>query len=191
MRFVTNCLQCFFACILLCFCIPMKHMSSYPFLLPYYLSFLNTLSQMDLKIASFNVNGLLNPTKRKAIFDYLRTILATIFLLQETHSLVQFEQAWANEWKLSQSIFHSSHENKHQSGVATLVNSMQLYMEKVSNDLNGRTLHVKIFYNSEILNITNIYAPSGKLNRTQNHRFFENLYPYIPLHHPNDPRRRF
>ena len=57
-------------------------------------------------------------------------------------------------------------------------------MEKFSNDLNGRILHVKIFYNSEILNITNIYAPSGKSNRTQNHRFFENLYPYIPLHHP-------
>ena len=57
-------------------------------------------------------------------------------------------------------------------------------MEQVSNDLNGRILHVKIFYNSEILNITNIYAPSGKSNRTQNHRFFEKLYPYIPQHHP-------
>jgi len=57
-------------------------------------------------------------------------------------------------------------------------------MEKVSNDLHGRILHVKIFYNSEVLNITNIYAPSGKSNITQNHRFFENVYPYIPLHHP-------
>jgi len=52
---------------------------------------------MNLKIASFNVNGLLNPTKRKAIFDYLTTIPATIFLLQETHSTVQFEQARAKE----------------------------------------------------------------------------------------------
>ena len=139
---------------------------------------------MDLKIASFNVNGLLNPTKRKAIFDYLTTIPATIVLLQETHSTVQFEQAWAKEWKFGQSIFHSFHENKHQSGVAILVNSKQIHMEKVSNDLNGRILHFKIFYNSEILNITSIYAPSGKSNRTQNHRFFENVYPYIPLHHP-------
>jgi len=78
---------------------------------------------MDLKIASFNVNGLLNATKRKIIFDYLKTIPATIFLLQETHSMPQFEQAWANEWKPGQSIFHSSHDNKHQSCVATLVNS--------------------------------------------------------------------
>jgi len=38
---------------------------------------------MNLKIASFNVNGLLNPTKRKAIFDYIKTIPATIFLLQK------------------------------------------------------------------------------------------------------------
>jgi len=47
---------------------------------------------MDVKIASFNVNGLVNPTKRKAIFDYLRTIPATIFLLQETHSIVQLNK---------------------------------------------------------------------------------------------------
>ena len=139
---------------------------------------------IEFIIATYNVNGIANPTKRKAIFDYLGTIPATMFLLQETHSIAQFEQAWTNEWKLVQSIFHSSHENKHQSGVATLVDSKHFCMEKVSNDLNGRILHVKIFYNTEILNIINIYPPSGKSNRTQNHRFFENLYPYIPLHHP-------
>ena len=124
-------------------CIFLSHISFYvlvycwytclrtPFLSPYFSSFLNTLSQMDLKIVSFNVNGLLNPTNRKAIFDYLTTIPARIFLLQETHSTVQFEQAWANEWKHGQSIFHSSHENKHHSGVATLVNSSIFIWKKL------------------------------------------------------------
>ena len=94
-----------------------------PFFYPILHPFLTPSTKMDLKIASFNVNGLLNATKRKIIFDYLKAIPATIFLLQETHSMPQFEQAWANEWKPGQSIFHSSHDNKHQSCVATLVNS--------------------------------------------------------------------
>jgi len=36
---------------------------------------------MDLKIASFNVNGLLNPTKRKAIFDYFKNHPCHIFFI--------------------------------------------------------------------------------------------------------------
>jgi len=77
-----------------------------------------------------------------------------------------------------------SHENKHRSGVAILVNSKQIYMEKVSNDLNGRILHVRIFYNSEILNIANIYAHLE--NRTE-HKIIDSskiytlTFPYTTL----------
>ena len=41
---------------------------------------------MSLQIATYNVNSIANPTKRKAVFDFLYTVHADIFLLQETHS---------------------------------------------------------------------------------------------------------
>jgi len=61
-------------------------------------------------------------------------------------------------------------------------------MERVSNDLNGRILHVKIFYNSEILNITNIlptFIPHLE-NRTE-HKIIDSskiytlAFPYTTL----------
>jgi len=118
---------------------------------------------IEFIIATYNVNGIANPTKRKAIFDYLGTIPATMFLLQETHSIAQFEQAWTNEWKLVQSIFHSSHENKHQSGVATLVYSKHIYMEKVSNDLMTTATTILFFFylNASTLNNTDTVRPGG------------------------------
>jgi len=57
-------------------------------------------------------------------------------------------------------------------------------MERIANDLNGRVLTVKVFSNNQTFHITNIYAPSGKRNRTQNHYFFKNLYPYIYSKNP-------
>jgi len=57
-------------------------------------------------------------------------------------------------------------------------------VEKIANDLDGRILTVKIFLNNQDFQITNIYVPSGKRNRTQNHTFFDNLYPYLSSNYP-------
>jgi len=139
---------------------------------------------MDITIASYNVNGLLDQVKRNAVFHILETINAQTILLQETHSSILNQHIWQNEWSLGQSLFRSSTKDSNTSGVATLLKSKHLYMERIANDLNGRILTVKVFSNNHSFHITNIYAPSGKRNRTQNHYFFENLYPYIYSKNP-------
>lgn len=44
-----------------------------------------------LKLASFNVNGLNMPTKRRAIFEQLREVSANISFIQESHSTESFK----------------------------------------------------------------------------------------------------
>jgi len=134
---------------------------------------------MSLQIATYNVNSIANPTKRKAVFDFLYTVYADIFLLQETHSKPDIEKEWQNQWTRGQAIFHSSNENTPKSGVAILVNTKQIYIEQTSSDLKGRILAIKLFYFDKQIQIINIYAPSGTLNRVENRNFFEKLYPHI------------
>lgn len=51
-----------------------------------------------VKVASFNVNGLRNVSKRRGIFNLLKYLKAHIILLLETHSTVEDERVWTNEW---------------------------------------------------------------------------------------------
>jgi len=53
---------------------------------------------MSLQIATYNVNGIADPTKRRAVFEYLNTVQAKIILIQETHSKVVTEHRWQREW---------------------------------------------------------------------------------------------
>jgi len=64
------------------------------------------------------------------------------------------------------------------------VQNKNIYTEKISSDLQGRILTVKVFSGNQTLHIANMYAPSGKRNRTQNHYLFENLYPYVYSKNP-------
>jgi len=117
---------------------------------------------MDIVIATYNVNGLLDQVKRNAIFHLLETTNAQIFLLRETHSSILNQHIWQKEWTLGQSIFHSTTKDTNTSGVAILLKSKSLCMEKIANDLNGRVLTVKVFSSNQTLHIANIYTPSRK-----------------------------
>ena len=53
---------------------------------------------MIITVASFNVNGLRQNMKRKAVFYFLKQKQFDIILLQETHSLLADEKLWQCEW---------------------------------------------------------------------------------------------
>ena len=53
---------------------------------------------MLIKIATFNVNGLNDNTKRKCIFNYLQQKSFDVMLLQETHSTFNVAKLWEMEW---------------------------------------------------------------------------------------------
>ncbi len=50
------------------------------------------------KILTFNCNGIRDESKRRQVFNYLRTKGADIILLQEVHSTENIEKIWQNEW---------------------------------------------------------------------------------------------
>lgn len=70
------------------------------------------------KVISMNVNGLNNPTKICAVFDYLRKAKADFYLLQETHSSPDTEKIWRQEWSAPAYFCNG---NKSSRGVAILV----------------------------------------------------------------------
>ena len=139
---------------------------------------------MAITIATYNVNGIADPTKRRAVFEFLSTVQAEIILIHETHSKVVTEHRWQKEWTRGQAFFHSSIKKQAESGVATLVQSKNIYMEKINSDLQGRILTAKVFKEQDTFYVTNIYAPAGAQKRKENYIFFESLYPYIQTNGP-------
>ena len=53
----------------------------------------------NLQIVLLNVRGLQNRNKRNRIFQYFKTKIFDIILLQETYSTLQDENEWKKEWK--------------------------------------------------------------------------------------------
>jgi len=53
---------------------------------------------MAITIATYNVNGIADPTKRRAVFEFFGTVQAEVILIQKTHSKVVTEHRWQKEW---------------------------------------------------------------------------------------------
>ena len=74
----------------------------------------------ELGLASFNVRGLRQRSKRRAIFHFIHTVYPNhIVALQETHSLASDAKAWKAEWGGEIIFAHSPSVNE--SGVAVLI----------------------------------------------------------------------
>ena len=134
---------------------------------------------MDLKIATFNVNSILERVKRIAVISFPESVKADIIMVQKLHSRPHQEKSWQKEWKRGQALFHSNTENENTAGVVFLVNPSRVYMEKMNSDLQGRILTIKLLIYEHQYQIVNIYAPAGTDKRVQNEIFFDNLCPYI------------
>ena len=52
----------------------------------------------NLRVGSFNCNGLSTPRKREMVLNWLKSKLEDIFLLQETHATSINEEAWKRTW---------------------------------------------------------------------------------------------
>lgn len=52
----------------------------------------------DIRLVTFNVNGIRTEKKRRAIFNYLKNFPAHVILLQETHGSPEIEKIWSSEW---------------------------------------------------------------------------------------------
>ena len=127
----------------------------------------------ELKISTFNVNGIGNIKKRRDIFCYLREQKSDIYLLQETHikeSTENFVRAmWGYDLWVSG---NSTNEN----GVAVLFNStFEHKIHSVIKDPNGCFIIIDMDLRGKRTTLTNVYGPSVG----DNPDFFENVFNLV------------
>ena len=74
----------------------------------------------DFKVCSLNVRDLGEQLKRREIFNWLRAKNYSIYLLQQTHSVVNTNPVWSSEWALKSLLTSYSTSS---GGVAILFNN--------------------------------------------------------------------
>ena len=111
---------------------------------------------MNLKIASLNVRGIGNNTKRREVFNWLRSKNFSIYMLQEAHCTENTTDIWTNEWGYK-TLFSCCSSNK--AGVGILFNN-NFKILKAFVDPNGRFVICDIETNSKLLTLANVYAPN-------------------------------
>lgn len=112
----------------------------------------------NIKIVSFNINGVLNPIKRSKILSKMKKENAQVVFLQETH-LNSVEHEKLKRMGFSQ-VYHSSCKLGHKRGVATLI-SHRVKFEKISElkDKEGRYSLVSGKIEGVQITLLNVYAP--------------------------------
>ena len=110
------------------------------------------MQNRSLKIASFNINGVLNPVKREKILSKLKKDKIQIAFLQETHL------------SDSEHVYFSSHESGRRRGVATLISNAVNY-EHISEhkDKEGRFVMVIGRIEGVVISLLNVYVPPGSV----------------------------
>lgn len=118
------------------------------------------MANHDIKIVSFNINGVLNPIKRNKILSKMKKENAHVVFLQETH-LNPIEHEKLKRMGFSQ-VYHSSCKSGHKRGVAILL-SHRVKFEKNSEvkDNEGRYLLVSGKIEGIQITLLNVYAPPG------------------------------
>ena len=84
-----------------------------------------------------NARGLGDRLKRTQVFSWLRSNKACIFFLQETHSTLESEKLWKDDWGLGSIFF--SHGTSNSRGVCILLKDIpDFIVEKEYHDDEGR-----------------------------------------------------
>ena len=129
----------------------------------------------ELSIASINVRGLGNNSKRREVFNWLRNKRQSIYFLQEAHCTEQNVDLWRSEWGY-EALFSCCSGSS--AGVAILFNNnFNLDILKTFSDPSGRFIICDIKTTEKHLTIANIYAPNED-NPDFFEHFFDHLYDF-------------
>ena len=127
---------------------------------------------MALTIASLNVRGLRDNTKRREMFNWLCTKHFSMYMLQEVHCTENTNHVWSAEWGY-QAILSNYKNNK--AGVCILFNNnFDFQIEKVFIDPQGRFIICDIKTNENCLTLANVYAPNE-----DNPAFFLDFFDHL------------
>lgn len=114
---------------------------------------------VSLRLTTFNINGLGNASKRRAVFNYLRKQNNNIICLQETHSTRDREKIWTSEWGGGALFAHGTAGSR---GVAILFSpSLPIDVREVLYDSAGRYIILHASLDSWPLTLVNDFAPTA------------------------------
>lgn len=114
---------------------------------------------MSLCLYSFNVRGIRDMLKRKAIFLYLKKFKADFYFLQETHALGTDYTFWRNQW--GDDLWLSC-ASSNSAGVAILKGMFKGKILKSNVHLSGRWVILVLETEGNIVILGNIYGYNNK-----------------------------
>ena len=129
------------------------------------------------KVFSLNVRGVADEVKRKAIFQKHRKN-ADLLILVETHSSVETEKIWENEWGGKAIFCHGTTSSR-----GTAIFTSKEHYQNIHNIYtgeDGRTIIIDYHRNDQKVSIAAIYAPNQ-----DSPRFFEDLAVRLRGRHEN------
>ena len=115
-----------------------------------------------ISVVTFNVRGLRNRTKRRALFRHIRIkYKQSIIVLQETHSTPSVELKWLSEWRGEMIFSHCSETG--QAGVAMLFPVSYPHTTSKLFESNGRIIcaQVENENGSDPVVIVGVYGPAA------------------------------
>ena len=114
-------------------------------------------------MSSLNVNGARDVKKRAIVYELIRGKGSDIIFLQETHSNLENEVMWQQEWG---GTVVCSHKNSKSGGVAILFSKGFLPLSyEVEEVVEGRLLKVRVRYENITMCLINVYAPVVAVER--------------------------
>jgi len=120
---------------------------------------------------SLNVRGLRSPSKRKAIFTWLRNKKADSIFLQETYSTSDVENVWKTQWRGK--VFFS-HGTTHSRGTMILIrDDLDFEVSNTISDPCGRYIFLEATVQGCLHLLVNIYAPNTLNQQEQFFTFYQ------------------
>jgi exonuclease III len=131
----------------------------------------------ELKICTFNCNGLGEFRKRKDVFNYLRNELKIdIAMLQECHLPESTENFVRSAWGADGCLLAGNSDCTNKNGVGILINNTFEYkIHDVVRDQNGCYIIIDIELSKKRLLLVNMYGPSD----ADNPDFFERVFQEV------------
>lgn len=118
------------------------------------------MEETQIKVASFNINGIHNPIKRWKILSKLKKDKVQIAMLQESH-LDDSEHTKLNKMGFKH-VYFSSHSSGRRRGVAILISGVLNYEHIVEHkDSEGRFILIIGKIDGVLITLINVYAPPG------------------------------
>jgi len=126
-----------------------------------------------LSLISFNVRGLRNIVKRKALFLFAKQFRADFCFVQEAHSIKEDTTFWTSQWGNSVWFAHGS---VHSAGVTTLKNRFNGDDLHTECDPAGYFLCQVVMYDDKILILGNVYGYNNSLENNNLIEYIENIF---------------